>query len=87
MQVVHEVESGELRYSLRNYGIQSHATILGWLRKHATFDRECQMQQALNKTPEQRILELEQKVKLLEQQKASLDKAVDIAQGKAIFSI
>ena len=43
------------------------------------------MQQAMNKTPEQRILELEEKVKLLEQQKKPLEKTVDIAQEKAIF--
>ena len=87
LQVVREVESGELsiKGSLRKYGIQSHATVLGWIRKYGTFDREYQIQQAMIKTPEQRILELEQKVKLLEQQKASLEKAVDIAQEKAIF--
>lgn len=87
LQVVHEVESGEVSISgsLRKYGIQSHATVLGWIRKYGTFDREYQMQQAMSKTPEQRILELEQKVKLLEQQKASLERAVDIAQEKALF--
>lgn len=87
LQVVREVESGALsiKGSLRKYGIQSHGTVLGWVRKYGTFDREYQIQQAMNKTPEQRILELEQKVKLLEQQKASLEKAVDIAQEKAIF--
>ena len=87
LQVVREVESGELSInsSLRKYGIQSHGTVLGWIRKYGTFDREYQIQQAMTKTPEQRILELEQKVKLLEQQKASLERAVDIAQEKAIF--
>ena len=87
LQVVREVESGELsiKGSLRKYGIQSHGTVLGWIRKYGTFDREYQINQSMTKLPEQRILELEQKVKLLEQQKASLERAVDIAQEKAIF--
>lgn len=87
LQVVREVESGELsiKGSLRKYGIQSHGTVLGWIRKYGTFDREYQINQSMTKSPEQRILELEQKVKLLEQQKASLERAVDIAQEKAIF--
>ena len=33
--VVHEIERGELNIggSLRKYGIQSHGTVLNWLRK------------------------------------------------------
>lgn len=87
LQVVQEVESCELsiKESLRKYGIQSHSTVLGWIRKYGTFDREYEVQKAMIKTPEQRIFELEQRVKLLEQQKASLEKAIDIAQEKAIF--
>ncbi len=42
--VVHEIEQGELNIggSLRKYGIQSHGTVLNWLRKYGTFDWENQ---------------------------------------------
>lgn len=87
LQVVSEVENEELsiKGALRKYGIQSHGTVLNWIRKYGTFDREYQINRLMNKTPEQKILELEQRVKLLEKQKASLEKQVDIAEQKAIF--
>ena len=71
LQVVSEVESEELSITgaLRKYGIQSHGTVLNWIRKYGTFDREFQIQRIMSKTPEQKILELEQRVKLLEKQK------------------
>ena len=71
LQVVSEVESEELSISgaLRKYGIQSHSTVLNWIRKYGTFDREYQIKRLMNKTPEQKILELEQRVKLQEKQK------------------
>ena len=42
LQVVSEVESEELsiKGALCKYGIQSHSTILGWIRKYGTFDRK-----------------------------------------------
>ena len=39
----------------------------------------------MEKSPEQRILELEQQVKLLEKQKAFLEKQVETADKKAII--
>lgn len=87
LQVVAEVESEELsiRGALLKYGIQSHSTVLGWIRKYGTFDREYQIQRVMAKTPEQKILELEQKIKLLERQNASLEKQVDASDQKAII--
>lgn len=87
LQVVSEVVSEELsiKGALRKYGIQSHGIVLNWIRKYGTFDREYQIQHLMSKTPEQKILELEQRVKLLEKQKASFEKQVEIAYEKAIF--
>lgn len=87
LQVVSEVESDELsiKGALRKYGIQSHSTVLNWIRKYGTFDREYQIQRLMSKSPEQRILELEQRIKLLEKQKNSLEKQVETAEQKAIF--
>ena len=85
--VVDEVERGELSISasLRKYGIQSHGTVLNWLRKYGNFDWENQTPSNMPKTQEQKLLELEQKVKLLEKQKAFLEKQVETADKKAII--
>ncbi len=87
LSVVQEVERGELSItsSLRKYGIQSHGTVLNWLRKYGTFDWENQTLLNMPKTQEQKLLELEQKVKLLEKQKAFLEKQVETADKKAII--
>jgi transposase-like protein len=87
LQVVQEIELGELgiKASLRKYGIQSHATVLNWLRKHGSFDWENQTPSNMPETPEQKVLELEQKVRLLEKQKAYLEKQVETADKKAII--
>ncbi len=85
--VVQEVERGDLsiKATLRKYGIQSHSTVLNWLRKYGNFDWENQTPTRMPKTQEQKLLELEQKVKLLEKQKAFLEKQVETADKKAII--
>ena len=87
MQVVNQVESGELSVNgaQRRYGIQGNATVINWLRKFGTFDWENQTPSNMPKTQEQKIMELEQKVKLLEKQKAFLEKQVETADKKAII--
>ena len=86
-QVVREVESGELSIqgSLRKYGIQSHGTVLNWIRKFGTFDRELQVKYKMEKSPEQKLMELEAKVRLLERQNQSLEQQVKFQQDKAIM--
>ena len=86
-QVVREVESGELsiKGALRKYGIQSHGTVLNWIRKFGTFDRELQVKYSMEKSPEQKLMELEAKVRLLEKQKQSLEKQLKFQQDKAIM--
>jgi transposase-like protein len=87
LQVVHEVESGELsiKGALRKYGIQSHGTVLNWIRKFGTFDRELQVKFSMETSPEQKLLELEAKVRLLERQKESLEQQLKFQQDKAIM--
>lgn len=85
--VVQEVERGELSTAeaMKQYGIQGHGTILNWLRKYGTFDWENQTPSYMPKSQEQKILELEAKVKLLEKQKAFLEHRVDRADRKAVL--
>lgn len=87
INVVKEIELGKLSVidACRNYGIQSRSTVVNWLRKFGKFDWENQTQLNMPKSPEQRILELEAKVKLLEKQKAQLERQNYISDSKAII--
>jgi len=87
LQVVHEIEYGELTrtQACHKYGIQSKSTIREWLKKYGNFDWEHQTPRAMSKTPEQRILELEAKVKLLEKQKARAEHLAERADKKVII--
>lgn len=87
LSVVSEVEKGELTYkqAQSKYGIQGRSTVLEWLRKYGNFDWENQTPHSMSKTPEQRILELEAKVKLLEKQKARAEHKAERADKKAIL--
>ena len=87
LQVVQEVELGELgiKAASHKYGIQGDATVRTWLRKYGNFDWENQTPSNMPKTQEQKLLELEQKIKLLKKQKAFLEKQVETADKKAII--
>ena len=87
LNVVKEVESGQLSTieAQKKYGVQGHTTVLNWLRKYGKFDWENQTPSNMPKSPEQRILELEAKVKLLEKQKAQLERQNYIADSKAVI--
>lgn len=68
LSIVKAVESGELSTTgaCRRYGIQARSTVVNWLRKYGTFDWENQTPSNMPKSNEQRLMELEQQVKLLE---------------------
>ncbi len=87
LKVVSEIEFGELTKSQAKskYGIQGDSTIGNWLKKYGNFDWENQSYQSMSKTPEQRILELEEKIKLLEKQKARAEHLAERADKKAIL--
>ena len=87
LQLVEEIEQGHLTKSQAKlkYGIQGDSTVTKWLRKYGDFDWEHQIQGTMSKTPEQRILELEAKVKLLEKQKARAEHLAERADKKVII--
>ncbi|WP_201739480.1 transposase [Dokdonia sinensis] len=87
LQVVEEIESGQLDRLAAHlkYGIQARSTITTWLRKYGTFDWENLSVVTVAKTPEQKIIELEAKVKLLEKQKARAEYLAERADKKAII--
>ena len=87
LQIVQSIEQGKLSttQATKKYGIQCRKTVVNWLRKYGTFDRENQTPSNMPKTPEQRLLELEQEVLLLKKQKAFLEKQTERSDKKAIL--
>ena len=85
--VVEEVEQGLLTVTgaKRKYGIQGRSTVLNWLRKYGNFDWENQSPIQMEKSADQKIMELEQKINLLEKQKQFLEKQVEHADKKSII--
>lgn len=83
--VVEEVEKGILSYkqAQRKYGIQGRSTVLVWLRKLGTLDWSLAQLNKLpskEKTPEQRIKELEAALDLEKQKNLLLTTVIDIAE-------
>ena len=87
LQVVEEIESGQLDRLAAHlkYGIQARSTITSWLRKYGNFDWNDLSASTMSKTPEQRIIELEAKIRLLEKQKARAEHLAERADKKAII--
>ncbi len=85
--VVDEIEQDGIGITAaaRKYGIQARSTVRMWMEKYGTFDREYQIPSTMPKSQEHKIMELEQKVKLLEKQKASLERQVNTADKKAVI--
>ena len=87
LQIVQSIERGEFstKQAQFSYGIQSRSTVINWLRKYGNFDWENQTPSNMPKTPEQKLLELEQEVRLLKKQKAFLEKQVEQSDKKVIL--
>lgn len=87
LQIVQEIEQGLLtvRGATDKYGVQASSTIRTWLKKYGNFDYQYTISKSMPKTPEQRILELEQKVILLEKQKNRAEHLADRADKKVIL--
>lgn len=85
LSVVEEVEKGSLTYkqAQRRYGIQGRSTVLVWLRKLGSLDWTLPKIHDLSskeKTPEQRIKELEAALALEQQKTLLLNKIIDVAE-------
>ena len=87
LQLVEEVEQGHLTKAQAKlkYGIQGDSTVRKWLQKYGNFDWEHQLPRTMSKTPEQKIIELEAKVKLLEKQKNRAEHLAERADKKVII--
>jgi hypothetical protein len=61
------------------------ALAVNWLRKSGSFDWEYQTLSNMPKSSEQKIMELEAQVKLLQKQKALLERQAYVADKKTII--
>lgn len=83
--VVQEVEKGHHTYKQAQhlYGIQGRSTVLVWLRKYGTLDwspTQLQKMGKKEKTPEQRIFELEAELSRERQKTLLLETMIDIVE-------
>jgi transposase-like protein len=103
LSVVQEIESGTIGINAaqRKYGIQGHGTISEWRRKYGKFASENTLTKKVMPSPQQRIMELEQQLRLLQRENkflaeqlietedkaAILDRLIDIAEKEYILPI
>jgi transposase-like protein len=86
LQVIEEVEKGSLTYkqAQKHYGIQGRSTVLVWLRKLGNLDWTLPKLNSLStekeKTPEQKIKELEAALETERLKTLFLTTAIDIAE-------
>ena len=86
LQVIESVEKGSMTYkqAQKHYGIQGRSTVLVWLRKHGTLDWTLPKLHSLStekeKTPEQKIKELEAALETEKLKTLFLTTAIDIAE-------
>jgi len=87
LQVIEEYEQGNdtITGLADKYGIQSSSTIRRWIKKYSNLDRSYQLKRSKMKSPTQRILELEQELKLEQKKNRTLEKELDQTNKKAIF--
>ena len=87
LSVVREYEETEISLGelARKYGIQGNNTIRRWINKFGTFDWQNLTLQPMAKTKDQELLELREKVKVLERKNARLEKELEQKDMKAEF--
>lgn len=87
LEVIEEYLKGSktITETCKKYGIQSTGTIRNWIEKFGNLDTNYQIKLEMKKTQAQKILELEQQVKLLEKQKKTLELELEKSDKKALF--
>ena len=87
LSVVQEYETSQvsLESLKRKYGIQGDATIRRWIEQYGNFDITNKSAKPMEKSKDQELLELRQKVRLLERKNARLEKELEQKDMKAEF--
>lgn len=90
LSVVKEVETTEIGLCAiaRKYGIQSESTVKRWMEKYGTFDWTNIKGGNMPKSKDQELLELKEKVKMLERKNARLEHELEMKDHKvALFDL
>ena len=87
LAVVQEVERTGIGVCAvaRKYGIQSETTVTTWLRKYGNFDVANKTSKPMEKSKEQKLMELEERVKMLERQNNRLQHELEMKDHKVAF--
>ena len=87
MAVVQEVERTGIGVCAvaRKYGIQSESTVTAWLRKFGNFDVANKTNKPMEKSKEQKMLELEARGRLLDRQNNRLQHELEMKEHKVAF--
>lgn len=87
LQLVQEIERGGLSITdaTKKYNIQCRKTVVNWLKKFGNFDWDNKIPTNMEKSPQQKVMELEVQLKLLQKQKALLEQQALLANSKAII--
>ena len=87
LSVVQEYETTRISLSKlqRKSGIQGSDTIRRWIEKFGNFDVSNQTHRPMEKNKDRQLLELEQKVRMLERRNARLEKELEQKDMKADF--
>ena len=87
LSVVQEYEGSSISLGSlqRKYGIQGSQTVKRWIEKYDNFDVPNKSHHPMEKSKDQKLLELEQKVRMLERKNARLEKELEQKDMKAGF--
>lgn len=87
LAVVQEVERTGIGVCAvaRKYGIQSETTVTTWIRKYGNFDVSNKTSKPMEKSKDQQLLELEERVKMLERQNNRLQHELEMKDHKVAF--
>lgn len=87
LAVVQEVERTSIGVCAvaRKYGIQSESTVTNWIRKYGNFDVSNKTNRPMEKSKDQKLLELEERVKFLERQNNRLQSELEMRDHKVAF--
>ena len=88
LKVVNDVESGRLsvRQAAFEHGIQAPSTVSEWVRRYGVFNNGGQrvaVEFPPDKSPEDRLMDLEGRLRLLERQREVMEERLNQLQGKA----
>lgn len=87
LAVVQEVERTGIGVCAvaRKYGIQSETTVTTWIRKYGNFDVSNKTSKPMEKSKDQKLLELEERIKMLERQNSRLQHELEMKDHKVAF--